>query len=117
MVSSKSKILLDPVDFMALHLSALAFGGVGRGEWVDRSLNCPVCIHGHAVSVVGNDDLLNNLQSEVTDRLRTAGLSIGANDRTLAAAGVRSYDEKPMRVSFNKYIKLLNIDINPEAQS
>jgi hypothetical protein len=47
---SRPKILLDADDFMALHLSALAFGGIGHTE-LDDATGAPHCKLGHASEI------------------------------------------------------------------
>jgi hypothetical protein len=108
---SRPKILLDADDFMALHLSALAFGGIGHTE-LDDATGAPHCKLGHAYEIEwayrdSNDDRKTGGNLTLNQRLERAGLSIAANDDTLIAAGVAL----GAKVDFETYVKLLNIDI------
>lgn len=91
----RPKILLDPVDFDALHLSALEVGGIGQG--FTKDFDGPVCKMGHAVV----------LDNGMNQRLCNAGLTAMANDETLEAAGIPA----GQRIPFERYVELLNIDV------
>lgn len=116
----KQKIVLDPEDFMALHLSALSSNGVGRHSWtepptsqaaIDDFTNAlPCCIHGHACWLDG-PEALQTLQSEMSERLDKAGLTIRRNDslprfQQLVNAGIRN-----PHIPFEEYVELQKVDV------
>jgi hypothetical protein len=47
-MTDTQKRFLPPDVYDALELSALAFGGIGQGEW--GATDAPICIIGHAVT-------------------------------------------------------------------
>lgn len=99
-VTARPKIRISATDFMALHLSALEHGGIGRNHsWVGTDPSVPNCKQGHAYSL--------DPTGKMNQRLTNAGLHIDRNDDTLKDAGVLEFD----RVDFETYIQLLNIDI------
>jgi hypothetical protein len=89
-------IRLKPEIFDALHLSALAFGGIGRGNWTLGGT--PHCIHGHAEA----------LGEHISDELYYANLGVKNNDSALRKAGVSLHE----RVSFLRWRKLVGVDVN-----
>lgn len=102
-----TKILLDPVDFDALHLSALAFGGIGG--WQDWKNGKPWCVQGHAAWLDGQtpphpDACFSEGYTPLLERVQTTEPQLpNRNDAKIQSAA--------SRVPFAKYIKLLNIDI------
>ncbi len=100
------KILLDPVDFDALHLSALIFEGIGSDRWWECGWGddmSPFCIHGHACWLT---EVSKTYFSAMTGRLNEAGLSTEVNDQIVG----REY-----RLPFLEYIQRGNIDIKEVA--
>ena len=99
---SRPKILLDPVDFDALHLSALMFGGIGRGYtgfWEH-----PHCVVGHAGAMDRDSGVVGSpYDTPFAERLGRAGLGFRDNDKALR--GERG------TVSFDRYCELLNLDV------
>lgn len=97
----KRKILLDPIDFDALHLSMLAFGGVGHGpvyEYNTGGYKGPWCVLGHAA----------DLDFSMAMRLHDEGLKAAStSDRELIAARIPQGEKIP----FGRYIRILNIDV------
>lgn len=102
MSKARPKILLDADDFMALHLSALEFGGIGSGTI--GLPGSPNCVIGHAGFLDGQRLPYSDVTNPETfvGRLAEAGLTWDAND------GAMGYGR---RVDFETYIELLNIDI------
>ena len=99
-----ARFRLPPVVFDALHLSALANGGIGCGEWyADCDYERPVCALGHAFYVEGP-----NCQ-EVSDGLFRAGITAHINDNALIDA------ETIGRIPFERWLDVVGVDIDEEA--
>lgn len=75
-----------PADiYDALELSALAFGGIGRGiDWLNDSegATCPICVHGHA-------NYLEDGTDAISRALYEAGISRYENDKRIVGSGGR----------------------------
>lgn len=111
---TRKKILLTPEDFDALHLSALANGGIGWGSvsrWNTFAEQIPHCIIGHA-AWLESGELTGTHNAEVTafaQRLAAAGLTYEVNDRAVSRVA-RSNGT----VDFARYVRLLNIDVRTD---
>lgn len=130
-MSKKKKIVpidgtvrVVPADqYDTLEFAALAFGGIGGGDWFGHAgededlLNGPICVNGLAVSAgivparkksAFGDHFIRNEPHEAIK-----GLTVGANDDAiddLQAAGIGAEDaEGEWRVPFPAYCKALNI--------
>ena len=109
------KILLDPVDFDALHLSFLEHGGVGDTGCFRHPVDEPAvphCALGHGAWLEGHDDASTDeaMVTEFGKRLMAAGLTWERNDDAV----LRYRREKGFtsdKIDFETYITLLNIDI------
>jgi hypothetical protein len=106
-----TKILLDPVDFDALHLSALAFGGIGG--WRDWKNGEPWCVQGHAAWVEGQepphpDAPFSTQDTPLLDRVQHTDPHLPNRNDDLIAS-------QDPRVPFEEYIKRLNIDVKEGA--
>lgn len=103
------QILLDPVDFDALHLSALAFGGIGG--WSSFKDGDPWCAQGHAQWLDGVDPSYPNQLcggfSPFVDRVREGDIWPNRNDDLIKSWAPR--------VPFEEYVELLNIDVKAVA--
>jgi len=104
MSKARPKILLDADDFMALHLAALANGGIGAGGvGTDEAPDCVVGLASWLdepkVGYRGADGLAGDVLAR---RMYKAGLHWGVNDSVVPGG---------TKVSFEKYIQRLNIDI------
>lgn len=99
-------ILLPPELFDALHLSALANGGVGEGTTGDDE--SPVCAFGHAEWLDrGKVDPCAASLSPMEGRLIRAGFDgIGADVR-LRKAGVKF----PRRIPFTRWVRIVGVDV------
>ena len=107
-----SKILLDPVDFDALHLSFLEHGGVGGVCAFSGEPAAPHCVLGHAAWLEGSDRATTDaaMQTEMGKRLTSAGLTWQLNDDVVLRAR-REGNWQSERIPFELYISLLNIDV------
>lgn len=105
-------ILLDPVDFDALHLSTLANGKIGRGQrsrYLARGSDdddiAPHCVVGHILWLAGvSPACLDGYEHEAVQRVAAEGLTYVANDEAV---------DYP--VGFEEYVKLLNIDVKKRS--
>lgn len=118
------KVRVVPANqYDTLEFAALAFGGIGGGDWFGFAgedndlLNGPICVNGLAVSAgivpekkksVYGDYFIRNEPSEAVK-----GLTVQANDDaidSLQLAGIGAEDaEGEWRVPFPAYCKALNI--------
>ena len=111
-MTARPKILLDPVDFMALHLAALAHEGVGSGStgYGDE----PICAIGLASWLdepeIGYDGY-DHQTDTLAGRLSRAGFTFGASDRAMGVVERNTLH----RIDFETFIELLNIDIKEPA--
>lgn len=102
-------IRLDPVLFDALHLSALANGGIGRNETFRRGKPC--CVRGHACWLEGQSALApcHHFVGEINTAL--SGLFehgwTRRNDGSLRRAGLRA-SEKAL---FEKWCRVVRVDV------
>lgn len=120
---SRAKILLDPVDFDALHMSVLANGGIGGGNpfrYLNELTNTtlPHCAVGHAGWLEGMDggETGECLRTPLGTRLAEHGLTWQEQDIVLSEAGLH-FHGKPDVIDFDRYIRLLNIDIDPASRA
>lgn len=108
-----NKRALDPVDFMALHLSALVFGGIGQGDYHETPAPyTPLCAAGHAMGfnhesarTTGPDGKL------MTQRLRDASINPETNDTAVQAILKRQGRDAEQRVSFEDYAAEMKLDV------
>lgn len=91
--------VLPPDVFDALELSALVFGGIGRGQCYNYDGdNAPWCVHGHGKSCGMNDE--GGVWVPMLDRL---GITPHRNDAALSDVP----DDE--RVTFRQWCKRLNV--------
>lgn len=99
-----------PADvYDALELSAIANGGIGRGDWAtpqeDFSTAAPHCLFGHAEYAAGEPFMSG--RGQIVDALKAAGLNIGINDAVLYEHFGKS--DRRSKVSWDEYVKIFNI--------
>lgn len=104
-----------PADvYDALELSALAFGGIGRGAYLDWDFDgddakAPRCILGHAAWLV--DDLRVMSDGEVCSVLyEQLGNAESVNDTAVRSINWRRGRDGDRRVSFKAWCKELNVE-------
>jgi hypothetical protein len=121
----KKKILITADQFDAIHIAALAFGGIGAGRWAEtysaksNFRNAPYCAIG-ALRAAG-DDLLDCAFSE--DKLYPLSHNYAFspeddNDRAVRAINKRkgkTGERLNDRVPFGAWVKEMNLDIAPEV--
>ena len=99
----------DLYDF--LELSALAFGGIGAGQYLKTDTDTPYCALGH----VGKGErgfgrtLLAPLPFELRRTLRQAKVTEAENDAAVRALNLRHGRSPNARVTFKQWAKALNI--------
>lgn len=111
-MGAHEKRLLPPEVFDALHLSSLAFGGIGGG-WV-RDLDAPLCAIGHALFVEHGAHAWWNLPLDAAAKsaLFEADIDGGRNDEAIAAINRRrGLRDTYARVSFEDWCAELNVDV------
>lgn len=107
---TEPRFRLPPEVFDALHLSALAFGGMGCGDWEDCN-GAPLCARGHAMKL-DTDERAAGRTELVFPKVHGAGISIVVNDGALEDAGVRRYSE---RIPFERWCELVGVDVSEAA--
>jgi hypothetical protein len=101
-------ILLDPVLFDALHLAALANGGVGNSAAADNR-GRPVCGVGLSEWVEGRTLKRNACYAE-NNELHKTDFSAADADNLLRATGIG----KDERTPFDRWCDLVNVDVAPK---
>ncbi len=102
---NRETVLLNPVLFDALHLSALAHGGIGR----DRTHfdGKPWCVTGHAWYVTRDipemGECAYSLLMESVPQIHWPS----RNDKCLRAAGLDDYQ----RVPFERWCEIVGVDV------
>jgi len=103
--TAKPRVL--PADvYDTLELSALAFGGIGRGSYFDEDENSeppvtPCCIHGHGMVAGRLNPPRPWEESQVNDALWTADIGVNTNDSI--------FQPDETRISFEEWCKRLNV--------
>ena len=123
MQGTKQVRVLAPEVFDTLELTALAFGGIGRGEWFARKTdtepgddqNCPVCAHGIALFAEdvkvpqGSTYSDRQTQSAISRALSDAGIGIFTNDDAVSRINDRLGRDGNARVTFEQWATQLNV--------
>jgi hypothetical protein len=102
--------------FAALQLSALEFGGIGRGGLYAPETNEPWCIHGHALALGVEDDspsVFSFLIHPLSQELARAGLRPFVQDELLATAGVKGNE----RISFERFCEITGLRVLDEGEA
>lgn len=108
-MSNKRILPADVYD--ALELSALAYGGIGAGRWVEDGgagfgsapADIPVCASGHAFAADPTNEMWHVLQS--------ADLGIRHNDPAVVRINVRRGNDYSLaRVSFAEWCAELGVE-------
>jgi hypothetical protein len=94
---TQPKFRLPPEVFDALHLSALANGGIGHGVWYDNFTGAPVC----PIGLLGWADGIETPREWVANE--AYGLNVTAVDMAMVDAGDR--------VSFERFCELVGVDV------
>ena len=96
----KKPIVLPADVYDTLELSALAYGGIGKGYWFDAEYTAPLCILGHASWVDGYDG--RTVFAALRQSFRAAGFRfVGeANDSVVPEGG---------RIQFATWCQRLNV--------
>ncbi len=106
------RIVLPGLVFDALHIAALANGGIGRGvdfmvvfDGEDNLQNCPVCAHGLL------RDMGHIVGEDLSSQLQASGVSRNVNDGAVRAicnrdSGPGGYARK---VTFEEWCAELNV--------
>lgn len=98
-------IKLRPELFDALHLSALANGGIGCGPYF-RPDSTPCCAYGHALWLDTKPDVC--LDTRLTYELYSVGLyAVSRNDVRLSRAGVPDGETVP----FERWCAIVGVDV------
>ena len=97
MRANPPRFRLPPEVFDALHLSALAHGGIGRSDYIDNQ-DAPVCYIGHLASLgVVEDHMV----------IEPFGFGETENDSSLRVAGVGRGERTP----FERWCELVGVDV------
>lgn len=111
-MSDAMKREMHPDVYDYLELAALAFGGIGRGVFYDRTEfgtvdeNCPVCAHGFGF-VAEEGNLIG--ETEVTQELSRLGIKYSTNDVAVREINERLGRDTYTRVTWPQYTKQLGI--------